>query len=64
MLNLLWGVKAFLYTNDNDTNDTIEEVNKIALDQGYIAKDDLVINLSSMPAFEKGKTNTLRVTEI
>jgi len=35
-LNLLWGVKAFYYSNLNSTDKTVEEINQIALEKGYI----------------------------
>ena len=41
-LNLLWGVKAFHYNNFKSTDKTIEEINKIALNMGYIQKKDLI----------------------
>ena len=63
-LNLLWGVKAFYYNNFKSTDKTVEEINKIALNMGYIRKKDLMINLTSMPVKNKGMVNTLRVSVI
>jgi len=63
-LNLLWGVKAFYYNNFKSTDKTVEEINKIALNMGYIQKKDLMINLTSMPVKNKGMVNTLRVSVI
>ncbi len=64
MLNLLWGVKAFYYSNITNTDTTIKEINQIAIDKGYLKKEDYVINLTSMPVKEKGMVNTLRLTQI
>lgn len=64
MLNLLWGVKTFYYSNLVTTDKTIKEINKIAADKGLLSTGDHVINLTSMPVAEKGMVNTLRVTEI
>lgn len=63
-LNLLWGVKAFYYSNLDSTDKTIEEINKIALDKSYVEKDDMLVNLTAMPIEMKGMVNTLRVSVI
>lgn len=65
MLNLLWGVKAMYYNpEDRSTDETVIDVNKRALDYGYVALNDYVINLNAMPASAKGMTNTVRLTTI
>lgn len=64
MLNLLWGVRAVLYESNQSTDETIIQVNTIVRDMGYVEDGDFVINLNAMPAGEKGKTNTLRLTTI
>lgn len=63
-LSLLWGVKAFHYDKFVSTDETIEDVNKIACDKGYLQTGDMHISLAAMPIKEKGMVNTLRVTEI
>ena len=63
-LNLLWGVKCMFYDSFVSTDDTIEEVNKIAKENGFIKKNDFVINLSAMPIIKRGEVNTLRVSKI
>lgn len=63
-LNLLWGVTAFWYDKYESTDITIEDINNIAKEKGYIEKGDYTINLASMPIKEKGMVNTIRVSEI
>ncbi|MEN2414415.1 pyruvate kinase [Flavobacterium mesophilum] len=63
-LNLLWGVKSFFYDNEESTDDTVTDVNKIAVDKGYATKGDYLINLAAMPIKDKGMVNTMRVSEI
>ena len=63
-LNLLWGVKAFYYSNLNSTDKTVEEINQIALEKGYVEKEDMLVNLTAMPIESKGMVNTLRVSVI
>ena len=63
-LNLLWGVRAYHYDRDLSTDDTVEDINEIAKEKGYVKTGDFLINLSSMPVKEKGMVNTLRVSHI
>ena len=63
-LSLLWGVRAFFYDKYSTTDETIEDINRIALEAGYVEHGDFVINLAAMPIANKGMVNTLRVTEI
>ena len=63
-LNLLWGVKAFYYDRYVTTDETIEDVNRIAFDKGFLEEGDMLISLAAMPIKDKGMVNTLRVTEI
>jgi pyruvate kinase len=63
-LNLIWGVKTFYYDKFVSTDDTIDDINRIAAEKGLVSKGDMVINLAAMPIANKGMVNTLRVTEI
>lgn len=63
-LNLLWGVKSFFYDNEESTDDTVTDVNRIAVEKGYATKGDYLINLAAMPIKDKGMVNTMRVSEI
>ena len=63
-LNLLWGVRSFYYDKFASTDDTVEDVNKLAKEKGFVDKGDMVINLAAMPIADKGMVNTLRVSDI
>ncbi|MGB0375677.1 MAG: pyruvate kinase [Flavobacteriaceae bacterium] len=63
-LNLLWGVKAFYYDNLASTDKTVEEVNQMAQDKGFVETGDMIVNLAAMPIKKKGMVNTLRVSVI
>jgi pyruvate kinase len=63
-LNLLWGVKSYFYDKDESTDDTVTDVNEIAIQKGYAVKGDYLINLAAMPIKDKGMVNTMRVSEI
>ena len=63
-LNLLWGVRAFYYDRYVTTDETIQDVNRIALRKGFLEVGDMLISLAAMPIKDKGMVNTLRVSEI
>jgi len=63
-LNLLWGVKAFYYDKFVSTDETVEDVNAIAHQRGFVSKGDYLINLAAMPIVDKGMVNTLRVSQV
>jgi len=61
-MNLLWGVRAYYYDKDLSTDDTVAEINRIAKEKKFVVKNDLIINLTSMPVEAKGMVNTLRIS--
>ncbi|MFL1894511.1 pyruvate kinase [Aquimarina sp. 2-A2] len=63
-LNLLWGVKAFFYDKYVSTDETVEDVNQLALTRGFVSDGDMLINLAAMPVSDKGMVNTLRVSQV
>ncbi|QIE59810.1 pyruvate kinase [Rasiella rasia] len=63
-LNLLWGVKSFYYDKFVSTDETVDDVNSIAHQHGFVDKGDYLINLAAMPITDKGMVNTLRVSQV
>lgn len=63
-LSLLWGVRAFYYDKFVSTDETIDDINKMAAETKYVDKGDFTINLAAMPISDKGMVNTLRISEI
>lgn len=63
-LNLLWGVKSFYYDKFVSTDETVDDVNRIAHQNGFVEKGDYLINLAAMPISDKGMVNTLRVSQV
>ncbi|MFP5437042.1 MAG: pyruvate kinase [Bacteroidia bacterium] len=63
-LSLLWGVSSFYYDKSLSTDETVVDVNTIAVEKGVVEKGDIVINLAAMPVADRGMVNTLRVSEI
>lgn len=63
-LSLLWGVEVKYYDKFVSTDETVKDVNAMAKADGFVEKGDFVVNLAAMPVEEKGKVNTLRISEI
>lgn len=63
-LNLLWGVKSFYYDKYVSTDETVEDVNLMAVSSGFVSSGDYLINLAAMPIADKGMVNTLRVSQM
>lgn len=63
-LSLLWGVTTFFYDGYTSTDETIEEVTRIACQKGYVEANDIMISLAAMPIQDRGKVNTIRITKI
>lgn len=64
MLNLLWGVRAFYYDMEKNTDETVIQVNMLTTNYGFVEKGDFVVNLNAMPVHNGGMTNTLRLSTI
>lgn len=64
MLSLVWGVRVFHYDKFISTDHTIADI-KYTLKKGdYLKKDDLIINIASMPIAEKGQSNMMKLSYI
>ncbi len=63
-LSLVWGVKAFYYDGGVTTDQTVLETKKTLKKQKYVKKGDMVINIASMPAEEKGMTNMIKLSKV
>ena len=63
-LSLVWGVRGFYYDRGTTTDQTIKETKEILRDGNFLKKGDLVVNLASMPAKEKGMTNMMKLSNV
>ena len=63
-LSLVWGVRGFYYDRGTTTDQTIQETKEILRDGNFLKKGDLVVNLASMPAQEKGMTNMMKLSKV
>ena len=63
-LSLVWGVRGFYYDRGATTDQTIKETKEILKELNFLKKGDLVVNLASMPAQEKGMTNMMKLSKV
>ena len=63
-MNLVWGVTGFYYDKTEGIDDTLEQIEKQLVAEGYLEKGDVYINTASMPSHWKGHTNMVRVSEV
>lgn len=63
-LNLLWGVKGFYYNKRVSTDHTIADIKYLLKKDGLLKHGDLVINITSIPLEENGRSNMLKLSEV
>ena len=63
-LSLVWGVQGFYYEGGATTSQSIEDTKKLLKTQKHLKKGDVVVNIASMPAREKGMTNMLKISKV
>ncbi len=63
-LNLVWGVRCFYYDKFTTTDETIEDVTSILIQEDLLQEGDVVVNTGTMPLHKRGRTNMLKVTVI
>jgi pyruvate kinase len=60
-MSLVWGVRAYLYSNQVSTDATFEDIENILKKDGHVSSGDVIINTASMPLAVKGRTNMLKL---
>jgi pyruvate kinase len=63
-INLVWGARAYLYTKQNSTDETIADVERILKEDGHVQPGDIFIVLASMPIHDRQRTNTVRINVV
>lgn len=63
-LSLCWGVRAFFYDKFVGTDTSIRDVIRILRDNNLLKKNDLVVNIGSMPLANRGRANMVKVTKV
>ena len=63
-LSLVWGVQGFYYEGASTTSQTIRETKEILKKQKHLKRGEVVVNIASMPARERGTTNMMKISKI
>jgi pyruvate kinase len=63
-LNLVWGVQAFYYDKKVSTDHTIADIKYLMKKNGHLQLGDLVINVTSIPIEENGKSNMIKLSYV
>lgn len=63
-INLVWGVRGYIYENYESTDQTFEDIEKTLKKDNHVQKGDIIILMASMPIKAKNRTNMLKVTEV
>ena len=63
-LNLVWGVQGFYYDKFTTTDETIDDVTNILVQNEHLKVGDIVVNTGSMPLNKRHRTNMLKVSVV
>jgi len=63
-LSLLWGVRAFHYTNFNNHRDMMDNLEELLKEKGLLDSGDIVLITGSIPVQERNSTNFIKVSVV
>ncbi len=63
-LSLVWGARGFYYESEAGANQTINELQEILKVRGLLETNDTVVSLASMPFYEGGRTNMIKINKV
>lgn len=64
VMNLSWGVHGVLVPKISDTDTTLEGIEQLLKEQGWISPGDRVIYTAGMPLLMRGATNMVKVSVV
>ncbi len=60
-MSLVWGVRAYLYSKQESTDATFEDIENTLKKDGFVKSGEVIINTASMPLASRGRTNMLKL---
>lgn len=64
IMKLVWGVRVFHYDSLESTDKSIADTIRILKEKEYISTNDIVINIASVPIYERGKANMIKLSYV
>lgn len=61
-LSLVWGVRGIYFKNFSDTDSVMGQMREVLVVRQLVERGDYVINISSIPIGQPGKTNMLKLS--
>lgn len=63
-LSLVWGVRTIFYQDFSNTDLAMEKMQELLFEMKFLHKGDYLINISSIPMGQPGKTNMLKLSMV
>lgn len=63
-LSLVWGVRAIYYDDFSNTDLVMGKMREILINNNLVNQGDFIINISSIPIGQSGKTNMLKLSQV
>ena len=63
-LSLSWGVRAFLYAEENGIDAIIDDETQILKERGFVKSGDVIVNTGSIPVQLHLPTNLLKISKV
>lgn len=63
-LSLVWGVRAIYYDDFSNTDLVMSKMREILINNNLVNQGDFIINISSIPIGQSGKTNMLKLSQV
>ena len=64
VLSLVWGCRGFYYDKHETTDVTIQDLQDILKKEGLVKENDIIINLTSIPLSDQGRTNMIKLGRV
>lgn len=63
-LNLVWGVRTVQYARSKGTDETIEDIAKVLVEEGYLQSGDKFVIVASIPIAQRQSANMIKLHTI